>query len=181
MWLYIKQLFQLILSPSRGWEDVSESGVLARKLQEKGFYPFLGVTAVSEFLRLLYTHDLGFWSVVLSAIAVAGAMFVSLYLARLFLDMTAERFINGTLNAAKVDVFVTYMMGINCLFRVFENAMPASMTFLKFLPLISLIIIFKSNAYMSVKADSQLNFLGLAGVALIVLPWAVGLLLSIII
>ncbi len=178
MWLFVKQLIQLVLAPSRGWEDVSEARVQVDELRRKGYYPFIAVTGLSEFMRMIYDHELGFWSVLLSAIAIVGVMFVSLYLARLFLDMTLSKFMSGSLNVVKVDVFVTYMMGINCLFCIFMNLMPASMTFLVFLPLISLIIIFKSAAYMSVKADSQLNFLGLASVALIVLPIALTALLS---
>jgi len=181
MWLYIKQLFQLILSPSRGWEDVSEASVKAPELQRRGYYPLIGVTGASEFLKLLYSHTVGFWNVLLSAIAIMGAMFVSLYLARLFLDMTLSRHVSGKLNAAKVDVFSTYMMGINGLYCILGNALPASMTFLVFLPLISLIIMFKSVPYMAIKSDSQFSFLGLSTVAFIVIPIAMAALLSLLI
>lgn len=181
MWLFIRQLIQLVLAPSRGWEDVSEAGAAPADIQRRGFYPFLALTGASEFLRLIYTHDLGFWTVLLSAIAVMGAMFVSLYVGRLFLDMTLSQYISGQLNATKVDIFATYMIGINCLFRILENAMPASMTFLKFLPLISLLIMFKATAYMAVKPDSQLSFLGLCTVAFIVLPIAMAALLSLLV
>lgn len=183
MWLYVKQLIQLILSPTRGWEDVSESCVLAADIQRRGFYPFIGLTAASEFLRLFYTQGLGFWSVVLSAIALGGTMFVSFYLVRLFMELAAMRIplYSGHYNAVKTDIFVTYMMGINCFYKIVENMLPANMTLLKFLPLISLIIIFKAESYMAVRPDSQLNFLGIAGVAVIGVPWCVGQLLSLII
>lgn len=172
MWLFIRHLIQLLLSPARGWEDVSEAALSPETLQTKGFYPLIGLTALSEFFPLLYSHGEGFLHAVEAAIAIACSMFVSMYIGRLFLDMTLSRFISGSLNLTKVNIFVICLMGVNCLFCILTNALPASMTFLKLLPLLSVIIIFKSTAYMGIKDDNQLNFTGLAIVAVIVIPFA---------
>lgn len=172
MWLYIKLLIQLLLSPARGWEDVSEASIPADTLQSKGYYPLMAVTALSEFLPMLYSHSIGFINALLSAIVVVGVLCASLYMAKLFMDLTLPRFTGVSLNVNKVNTFVVCMLGLNCIFYIFNNAMPASMTFLRLLPLLSVIIIFKATAYMGVPEDYQLNFTGLGIVAVIMFPLA---------
>lgn len=177
MWLFLKHLIQLLLSPSRGWEDISEAGIPVDVLQRKGYYPLIGITALSEFLRLIYRNSPSVIDLLLSAIAVAGTMFASLYLGRLLLDITLPKCTDGHFNHNKADCFTTCLLGIDCLFLIFANAMPAQMTFINFLPLLSLIIIFKASQYLDIREDSRLNFTVLAIIAVIVIPIALGSLL----
>ena len=177
MWHFLKYMIQLLLSPARGWEDVSASIPNPDELQRRGFCPWVGVAAVSELLPWLYNHTEGFLAALESVIAIGAALFASLYVGRLFLGMALPKFIRQEVNPAKLNVFITYLMGINCLFLIFVNAMPASMTFLRLLPLLSVIIIFKSTAYLGIDEENQLSFTGLASVAVIVLPMVLGALL----
>ncbi|MDO4319683.1 MAG: hypothetical protein Q4C34_03830 [Bacteroidales bacterium] len=181
MWLYIQQIFQLILSPARGWEDISESALPADEVQRRGLYPWLAITSLSEFLRLAYQPALTFWVALESAIAVAGAMFAALYIARIFLDMTLASHVDGTLNVGKVSVLTSYMIGIACLFRIIANAVPASLTLIYILPLISLLIIFRAVPFIGVRSDSPMTFLLLTAVATIIIPGALTSLLMLVI
>jgi len=174
MWLFFKHIIQLLLSPSRGWEDISEAGRTVDDIRRSGYYPLIAITALSEFLRLFYAGHPHFIHLLLSGIAIAGTMFASLYLGRLLLDMTLAKCTDGHLNVVKIDCFITYLLGIDCLFLIFANAMPAHMTFINFLPLLSLIVIFKATQYLSIRDDSRLNFTVLAIIAVIVIPIALG-------
>lgn len=170
MWLFVRHIFQLLLSPARGWEDVSSSGIQPEAAQRQGFYPLIALTALSEFVPMFYDSDYGFIHALECAVAMGFAMFASLFLGRLFLDMTLSRFVDGELNMKKVDLCVTFLMGLNCLFCILNNVVPAQMTVLKLLPLITVIVIFKSTAYLGIREDSQLNFTGLGIVAVIIIP-----------
>lgn len=181
MWFFIQHLLQLVLSPARGWEDISEAARGADDIQRSGLYPWLGVTAMSEFVRLAYQPGLTFVVALESAVAVAGAMFASLYVARIFLDMTLGAHVDGTLNVSKVSVLTSYMIGVACLFRIISNIVPASLTLVHILPLLSLLIIFKASPYIGVRSDSAMTFLGLAAIATVVTPLAMTFLLMIII
>ncbi len=180
MWQYIRQLFQLLLAPSRGWEDISESIPSPDEVRRTGFFPWIGVTAASEFIRLFYGSG-GFFSVLLSAIAIAGTLFVSMFIARIILDMTLPRYVNPKINFNKADIFVTYLMGLNGLYIIIANLLPASMTFTRFLPILSIVIMFKSAAYMSVNEDNLMTFLGLSVLAIIAVPIMLGMVLSLFI
>lgn len=179
LWLFFRHLIQLLLSPVRGWEDVSAASINPAELQRRGFYPWLGVTALSEFAPMIYGAR-GFWPSLEAAIAVACAMFASLYIGRLFMDASMRKFLGDSVNPTKIDIFVTFLVGVDCLFCIITNAMPASMTFLKLLPLLSVIIIFKSIAYMGVDEERQLNFTALASIGVIVIPLALAALILII-
>lgn len=170
MWLFIKHLIQLLLSPTRGWDDISESVLKPDEVNRKGFYPLVGVTALSEFFPLVYSHSEGFSHSLAAAVAIGCAIFASMYLSKLFLDLTLSRFIHITLNPNKLSVFISCMLGLNCIYYIIRNLMPTSMTILALLPLLSVIVIFKSTAYMGIKDDNQLNFTGLAIVAVLILP-----------
>ena len=69
---YLKYLFQLILSPSRGWEDLSHDGADPDELLRRGLYPLTGITALSEFLQLFYSRYAGFGSVLQAAISATA-------------------------------------------------------------------------------------------------------------
>ncbi len=181
MWLYIRQLLQLVLSPSRGWEDISAACLSPDDIRRRGLFPWLGVTALSEFFPLLYDSTLSVWVAFESAIVVAVAMFVSLYIARMFLCMTLSAHVDGTMNLNKVGTLSLYMIGIACLFRIIANIVPASLTVIHFLPLISLLILFKAIPYVGIRADSSMSFLLLAGIATIVIPMSLTALLMLVI
>ncbi len=181
MWLYIRQLLQLVLSPGGGWDDISEAAQTPDEVQRRGFYPWLALTALSEFVRLAYDSSLTFLAVFESAIAVAGGMFVSMYVARVFFDITLPRYVDGTLNISKSGIMTLYMIGVACLFRIVANVLPTSLTMVHFLPLLSLLIIFKSSKFIGVRPDCAMTYLGIATLATIVLPMvAVGLLMIVI-
>lgn len=171
MWLYIRQLLQLILSPSRGWDDVSEAALTVDEVQRRGFYPWLAITALSEFIPVLYNTERTFLVALESAIAVAGGMFVAMYISRLVLDSMLGRFVaGGTVNITKAGVFALNMVGIACLFTVIENIMPASLTIVKSLPILSLVVIFRSSRFMGIDQSSVMSYVGFAALVTVILP-----------
>lgn len=178
---YIRQLFQLILMPERGWEDVSASVHNPDILQRKAYIPLLVITALSEFIPLIYSRGYGFISALLSAIVVAMGMFSSLYVARLILEMTYCRYVDNKMNPVKLSLFTTFLLGINCIYIIITNACPASMTFLRLLPLLSVVVIFKATKFLGVAEDNQLSFTGLSIIAVIACPAAIcGILMLIV-
>lgn len=181
MFLFIRYLIQLLLSPSRGWEDISSAAQTCDVIKRNGFYPWLGFVAMSNFLQLIYSPTLTFFECLLGAIAVAGGLFISLYLGRLFLDFTLPEHVDAKLNITKINTFCIYMVALMGIYSVISNAMPANLTFLYFLPLLSVVIIFRATAYLGISHDRIAVFICLASVATIVVPIAVIALLQFIV
>lgn len=170
---YIKQLVQLVLSPSRGWEDVSYAVHNPDELQRRGFVPLLAITGLSEFLPLIYSHGKGFVNCLLSGFIICAGLFCSLYVARLFMEMTFGKYVFSKMNPVKLNIYITCLMGINCFYTIISNAVPASMTLLKLLPLLSVNIIFRATAFMGIGEENQLTFTGLSIIAVLLCPAAI--------
>ena len=43
---FLKNIFQLILSPGNGWEDISHDGEDPKVLAAKGLYPIIGFASI---------------------------------------------------------------------------------------------------------------------------------------
>lgn len=181
MWQYLQHLFQLILSPSRGWEDISASTPTYDQVQRRGYFPLVILTALFEFVRLIYVPDLTFLKALGSVIAIGGGLFVSLYATRLFLDITLMKFISEEISILKINILAVYLLGLDCLYRILADLLPAAMTFLSFLPLISLLVLFKSTPYIGVPEDHTINYLVITFIGVVVIPLAICALLLLII
>ena len=181
MWPFIKQLLQLVLSPKRGWEDISAAATAPEVVQRRGFYPWLAVVAVSEFFRLFYVHGLGFLTVVENAIAIVGALFVSLYVGRMVLEMVLPSNIDGRINLDKVFLFVIYMVAIVGLYRFVANVLPTDLTLLHFLPILSVAMIFRSVNFMGIDQDSTVRFVIISSAVVVIIPLVISELLRLII
>lgn len=178
---YLKNICQLVLSSSKGWEDVSASLSDPEQLMKDGYIPLVGVAAASEFVRLLYRDSGGFLTVMELAIALFGTYFVSYYVARLILEYYLRPIINSEVNNVKLSTFTIYGLGMLAIIEFIENVMPTDLTLVKFLPLFVALVLYKGAKYMSVKPEKELAFLGLVVLAIIVVPIGIFSILKLII
>lgn len=170
MLTYLRHLFQLILSPGRGWEDVSASVPDPDELQRRGLYPLLGIAAMTEFVQRLYVSGLELSLMLERAIVVFGAYFASVFVARLLLELTLPRVVDGELNLRKCSVVTVCIIGLMVLIQILSNVLPSELTMLRFMPLLVVVTIYKAAKYLCVKADSIVNYLLVMTVATIITP-----------
>lgn len=57
---YLKYLFQLILSPRHGWEDIEKGDEDANSLLSSGYYPLIAVMALSVYAGMLFHRNAEF-------------------------------------------------------------------------------------------------------------------------
>ena len=124
---YLKNLFQLILSPAKGWEDVSASVSSSESLVKDGFYPLLGIASLTEFVRLFYYGNGGFVTVLELAIALAGSYFISYYISRMLLEHYLKSHVGGDINPTKINIFSLYALGMLLIIEIIENVMPTDL------------------------------------------------------
>lgn len=178
---YLKNLLQLVLLPFRGWEDVSATLSDPERLLRDGYYPLLGIAAITEFVRLFYHGHGGFLTVLELAIALFGSFFVAFFIARIILNHYLEPFIDGEINQTKVATFIIYGLGLLLFIEILENLLPTDLTLVKFLPLFVALILYNGSTYLSVKQGSELRFLAIVTLGVIVVPLAIFYLLELII
>lgn len=99
---FLTCLIQLIISPAKGWEDIAAVGEEPRKICSDGFYPLLGLTACSVFIRRLYDSDLGLVTMIQGAIITFVEYFVTYFLASFLFSIFLGKVIDGELNEKNI-------------------------------------------------------------------------------
>ncbi len=163
-------MIQLLLSAEHGWEDISAAAERAEDIQRKGFLPLICIVAASQLLRLCFEPELKVMSALAAVVAVAGAFFASLFIAKMALEVVIPRYIDSGVNVEKVHVLVLYTLGLTALYRLIYNMIPTPMMLLKLLPLLSLLVILRSTKFLGIKTDKGLRLIAVGFLAVILLP-----------
>ncbi len=183
MLLYIKHLFQLIISPGRGWEDIGHADSDPRRLLLNGLLPWLAVVALTSFCRGLYTQTFDYSAI--NAIIYALVIFVSYFLAYFIAPMAMSFFIDSFTSASDIErrlsTVVAYSTGLLAMIAALENSMPSSLTLMHFLPIYVAIIIWKATPYLEIKTESTGAFMILAILSIIAPPYLLRLALGLLV
>lgn len=166
---FLKHTLQLIVSPAKGWEDISHAGLPVAKLTSDGLYPFLGITALSVFITGFYNSDTTLIQLIQGAIITFVKYFVTYFLAIAMFASLVKKMVDGDLNDKKSQTFILYNVGLLALYNIIGNCLPVQLSIVQFLPLYSAIIIWKGARYMAVKQELAFQF-SLLGIAVIILP-----------
>lgn len=178
MKLYLKNLIQLVLSPGKGWEDVSASHAKDQGQLLASFYRLLAVCSLTEFVQALY-GKIDFLTAAGLALAMFGSYFIAYFIARALIDHYIDRF--GEASPARISNFVIYGLGLLVIIELIENLLPTDLTLVKFLPLFVGLILYRGSAYMSVRSGHEFGFLCLAAASVIVVPVGIFSILSLFI
>lgn len=167
---YLKYMFQLLLMPSRGWEDISAGSPVPEEMQSRGYYPLLGLTAAAVFMQLLYNSELALPQMIQTALAFLCSYFASIYLAHIVLGLWLPRFVDGELNDHKCSTLVVMTMGLMVVIRFVCYMLPEELTPVKFLPLLVVVVLHRAAAYMCVKSDYVISYLLATAAVIVVMP-----------
>ncbi len=169
---FLKNMLQLLLSPTRGWEDISADGTETQDLLEHGYYPLLGAVALSCFMKFWWVADITLAAVLTRAVLTFGTFFAGYFLVRFILDLFAGNLVYGEVSEKKLDTISIYCLSVLSFFILIENCIPANLTLLKFLPLFVALIAYKSARYLGVPSEDDFRYGLIAVVATVVVPMA---------
>ncbi|MGM9851340.1 MAG: hypothetical protein ACI306_04270 [Muribaculaceae bacterium] len=167
---YLKYMFQLLLMPSRGWEDISAESPVPEAMQSRGYYPLLALTAAAVFMQLLYDSELALSQVIQTVLAFLCSYFASIYVAHIALELWLPKYVDGELNMHKCSTLVVMTMGLMVVIRCVCYMLPSQLTPVKFLPLLVVVVLHRAAAYMCVKSDSVISYLLASAAVIVVMP-----------
>lgn len=169
MLLFLRNILQLILAPSRGWEDISSCATDVITLQHKGMYPLIVAAALSVFVRLVYDPSLSLPVLVVMSLVVLVSFFGCYFLSVVSFKSMFYRYCSHGPSEKKYSTVITYIIGLLCLSEIICNAMPVKLGLEYLLPMAVGMIMWKSNVYLSVDEDRDLGFI-FFGVVTVILP-----------
>lgn len=160
---FLRQILQLLISPSKGWEDVSATGTPPAEITRRGFYPLLGVLAVTSLVRLVY-HDMGYTLVdaLQNAIIAFTVYFVTMFIAGYCFSVFMPA-IGGKANSLnKNSSYITFCLGTLALISIVANLIPVDLVLMKILPAYVAFIMFKATVYLDILPDKIGQFMFLS-------------------
>jgi hypothetical protein len=169
---FLRHILQLIISPARGWEDVSHSGQPSAELCRTGFYPLLATAAVSCLIRLFYDGDQAtVISVMQDAIITFTAYFATFFIAQFAMTSCMSRLTDKNPTEQKISTFAIYNLSIMVLICIVANLLPIELEILKFLPAYVGFVIWKGVRYLDVNPDKVGQFMFLTVFTIIAPPF----------
>ena len=158
MWKYLKHLFQLILSPGHGWEDIARSRIDYRALASSGFYPLTAVTAVTTFMEPVYHETATLSTTLMSAIVTFVMFFLGYFVATFLLSIFLGAALESKPSEQRYHTFTLYAMGLLELIAIIANFVPIPLAITFFLPVYVAIVMWKGARYLGVRDDSMPRF-----------------------
>lgn len=178
---YLKYMFQLALSPARGWEDIAVDNASPRDIASSGLYPVIGVAALSEFMALLFDSEATVVGSIQHAVSTFLMYFVGYFVGAWALSMALPSMSYKHVSEKRILTFANYSAGLLAVIAVLANAIHGLVTLIYFLPIYVMIIQWKGMRYLSVDESMTLRFILLMVVGLILPPYLLGLLFNLII
>lgn len=177
---YLKHLFQLILSPGNGWEDIGKADDPTRDIAVNGYYPLIALTAVSVYMQGVY-HHVDFLVLFMRMIVTFLVYFVAYFFGVFALSLFAEPTLEKRYNEKKAHTFVLYTLGLLALISFIINVLPITSAMLFFLPFYVALIEWKGCTYMGVKPERIGIFMIIAILGVLMPPYLFYFLFSLVI
>ena len=175
---YLKYLFQLVLSPRNGWEDIDKaasptlrSPMTPDTIAAKGYYPLIAVAALSVFAQALFRHHIVFLDLFMKMIITFVVYFISYFFSTFVLSMAIEPVIEGDYDEPRCQTFTLYTLGLLALITIIQNFLPITALVLFFLPCYVALIQWKGCEYMHVRKDRIGHFMMLAILGVLLPPY----------
>lgn len=167
-------LMQLIISPSKGWTDVAAVGEQPQQLAASGFYPFLGITACSEFIPRIYDKHLTLPMLIESAVVTFVSYFVAYFLASALMSATISHVSGDNPGEKKINTFIIYNLAILALITLVRNCLPMELSLVQFMPLFVLIVMWAGRQYLNVDEGRIPSFLLICALFILIPPYLIG-------
>lgn len=179
---FLKLLLQLIISPARGWEDISRAGIAPSRLCREGYYPMIGLIAVTTLLQFLYdsTQTLTFVHSLQMSIINVTSFFVSLFLGQHLLAAYLPKFTDKEPSQVKIDTFVIFVLSVMTLFVIISNLIPIELEIMKFFSLYSIFVVWKGLRYLDVNQNKTGQFVFLGVFSVVIPPFLLRFLFTIL-
>ncbi len=168
---YLKNLFQLIISPQSAWEDISAEMTATGTLSSRGLWPMTALAAILTVVqRVCYEQDAD-WGAALILILAAAAAYVCTYyiFGQILVDRMQTMAVSDSVSGQKGLTVVNYVLGLLCLVQIITEVIPYSIALSYLLPAGVSIVMWKAETYLGIRKDMTLSYY-IWGVGCLILP-----------
>lgn len=178
---FLKNLFHLVLSPGKGWEDISHEGREPKEIASDGMYPLFGIASLSAFVSFFYNDDCTLIGMLQHAIIIFVQYFIAYFIATFLYSVYAEKFVDGEVNEKKSQTMIAYSLALLSIITIIGNCLPMELSLVQFLPVYVALVIWKGCKYMAVNNERVGQYMFFAIVSVILPPVLLGYMFNLII
>ncbi len=178
---FLKNILYLVLSPGKGWEDISHEGQDPKEIASNGMYPLFGIASLSAFFSCFYNESNSLVEILQHAIIIFVQYFIAYFIATFLYSIYAGKFIDGEINDKKCQTMIAYSLSLQSIITVIGNSLPMELSLVQFLPVYVALIMWKGSKYMAIKKESVGQYMFFAIVSVILPPVLLGYMFNLII
>lgn len=162
------------------WGYIFSSSTSSRSLEQKLFYPLLGLLAVTSFFQMVYdssmTLSIGIIIAIIQFVSYYAAYVISSLCISFFLPYTQEQ--GKTTSDGRIRVLVLYCMSIMVILDIIQNFLPAEYILLNIIPVYIIYLVLCCSSYFHVRKDKELLFVIAAFCMIVFVPIVLSVLLT---
>ncbi len=180
MGVFLKYLFQLVLSPGHGWEDIGRARQHPRVLAATGFYPLTALTALSVFAGKIYHSMLTLQDMLIDAVITFMMYFLGYFTGTFVLSVGLAAILDINADDRRCQTFSIFVMGLLEIIAIIGNIIPMTLAITWFLPCYVAIIMWKGCAYMEIPRENTGRFMLIAVPGVLIPPYLIQLFFTLI-
>lgn len=178
--IFLKNIIQLILSPTNAWKDIRHEETPVDKTTRSGLYPLMAVMLLSVFIRPLYGHeDFDTVKLLQTALVQFVALYIALYTSRNLIEHYLPQYnLTGEKDPIAAGTVSVYGTGLMTLIQIVENLIPVQLTVIQMLPAFAAVCIWKAADYLDVDPRKEYIMMIIAVLSLIAPVIIINILMS---
>lgn len=157
MWLFVKNIVQLIISPDNGWDDIAESASHNRSLVGMAWTIF--IAAATVYVQLCYAgHPSG---IVLTQlfIGIMVSLWATYFIADFVLVQWLPRLNEGVLNDSIFKQLLPCSISLLALQPMLNNLLPINFAILELWPLYVLVILWRAMKVLDIDETQTVKYI----------------------
>lgn len=167
MWMFIKNIIQLIISPDNGWDDVSRVADPVRAC--RGMSWMITVAALSIFIQFFYSGHPSAMVLCQQMVVVLVSLWATFFVGDFVLTMWLPRMNDGVVDERVSRLFLCYTVSLLSLQIVLASILPLTFAILELWPIYVVVIMWRAMKVLDLPDKATGKFL-LAVIVAFILP-----------
>ncbi len=176
---YLKLMLQLVLSPTRGWEDIADGAESSRRTLTHGLLPTIAIASLTVFIGAFYELKPTFGALLINAVVTFTKYAITYFIGVAVLSLTLPRLTAGNTPEREIsEIFCAYSVGLMATIGTLENLLPMELSLLQFLPLLVIVVMCMGRHYMRIDESQIFRFAAIVTLCIILPVFLIGSLVS---
>jgi len=179
MLTYLKSMLQLVLAPKEGWEDISIDDREPSTISVAGFYPLIGLTALTAFVGAAYHSGLPFSDMLVQCVVIIFKYILAYFTGLWTFDALMPEYTVEEPDQRRIQTYLIYCVSLLAVIGLISNCLPRPLAVVQFMPLYVLLIMWRGADYLDIRPGCHLSFMIMAACSMMIPPTVISILYNI--